>query len=125
MHSVRSGTDTNTLYLTLSDDVTVANLARFERTALVAARVLEADFVLVTDVGACTSITVSAVERINEVIDQLVQFGLDREVRLIKETTPEAVRERFEMVDGERDVDVDVLHATDELSPAAITKASS
>lgn len=125
MHSVRSDTDTNTLYLTLSEDVTVANLARFERTALVAARVLEADFVLVTDIGACTSVTASAVERINEVIDQLVQFGLEREVRLIEETTPTEVRKRFEAGAGERDIDVDVLHASDELSPTAITKASS
>jgi hypothetical protein len=106
MHSLRSDTDTNTLYMTFSEDVTVANLARLERTALVAARVLDRNFVLVTDISDCTGITASAIDRIDSVIDQLVQFGLDREVRVVGETTPVAVRRQFDDVDGERDIEI-------------------
>lgn len=106
MHSLRSDTDTNTLYMTFSEDVTVANLARLERTALVAARVLDRNFVLVTDISDCTGITASAIDRIDSVIDQLIQFGLDREVRVVGETTPVAVRRQFDDVDGERDIEI-------------------
>lgn len=106
MHSLRSDTDTSTLYMTFSEDVTVANLARLERTALVAARVLDRNFVLVTDISDCTGITASAIDRIDSVIDQLVQFGLDREVRVVGETTPVAVRRQFDDVDGERDIEI-------------------
>jgi hypothetical protein len=106
MHSLRSDTDTNTLYMTFSEDVTVANLARLERTALVAARVLDRNFVLVTDISDCTGVTASAIDRIDSVIHQLVQFGLDREVRVVGETTPVAVRRQFDEVDGERDIEI-------------------
>ena len=125
MHSLRSDTDTNTLHMTFSGKVTAANLARLERTAVVAARVLDTEFVLMTDISDCTGVTCSAIERIDDVVDQLVQFGLGREVRVVGETTPTAVKRQFDKSDRQRDIDVDVLDADDELSPEKAQKASS
>jgi hypothetical protein len=110
--------------MTFSGKVTAANLARLERTAVVAARVLDREFVLVTDISDCTGVTCSAIERIDSVVAQLVQFGLDREVRVVGETTPTAVKRQFDKSDRQRDIDVDVLD-DDELSPEKTHEASS
>lgn len=124
MHALRSDTDTNTLYMTFSEQVTATNLARLERTAVVAARVLERGFVLVTDVSDCTGVTCSAIEHVAAVVDQLAQFGLTRAVRVVGETTPTAVRRQFDELDGQHGIDVDVLHPGDELSAESIERAS-
>lgn len=125
MHSLRSDTDTNTLHMTLSGQVTAANLERLDRTAVVAARVLERDFVLVTDISDCTGVTCSAIERIDAVVNQLVQFGLGREIRVLGDTTPTAVKRQFDDLGEQRDIAVDVLHSDDELLPGRVDKAPS
>lgn len=124
MHALRSDTDSNTMYMTFSGDVTVRDLSRLERTALVAARVLDREFVLVTDVTDCASVTESAIERIDDVVGQLTQFGLDSVVRVVEETTPESVRRKFDRTETNREIAVDVVDAADEHSPPVPEKAS-
>jgi hypothetical protein len=111
--------------MTFSGKVTAANLERLERSAVVAARVLDSGFVLVTDISDCTGVTCSAIERIDSVVNQLVQFGLSREIRVVGDTTPTAVKRQFDSADDRRDVDVDVLDSADELTPEHTTKATS
>ena len=125
MHSLRSDTDTNTLHMTFSGKVTAANLERLERSAVVAARVLDSEFVLVTDISDCTGVTCSAIERIDSVVGQLGQFGLARAVRVVGDTTPTAVKRQFDSSDDRRDIEVEVLESADELSPERTTKATS
>ncbi len=123
MHALRSDTDSNTMYMILSGEVTVTDLSRLERTALVAARVLDREFVLVSDVTDCASITESAVERIDDVVGQLAQFGLGRVVRVVEETTPEQVPRKFDRRETDREIAVDVVDAADEQSPRPAEKA--
>lgn len=124
MPNVRSDTEANTLSMTFSGEVTVANLARLERTAVIAARVLDREFVLVTDISDCTSVTESAIKHVDGIVDQLVQFGLTHEVRIVAEDTPESVRQAFDQRETDGGVAVDVVRADDKLSPADIGKAS-
>ena len=113
MHSLQSDTDANTLHMTFSGQVTAANLERLERTAVVAARVLDREFLLVTDLSDCMGITCSAIRRVDSVVDQLVQFGLDSEVRVVGPTTPTAVTRQFDDIGQGRDIDVDIVDADD------------
>ncbi|MEF8784697.1 MAG: hypothetical protein V5A45_02100 [Haloarculaceae archaeon] len=124
MHALRSDTDSNTMHMTFSGEVTVTDLSRLERTAVVAARVLDREFVLVTDVTDCAGITESAIERIDDVVGQLGQFGLAREVRLVGETTPDSVLQRFGRTDADRDIALDVVDAADESSSSVPERAS-
>jgi hypothetical protein len=79
----------------------------------------------VTDVTDCDRVTTSAIERIDDVVGQLDQFGLSREVRVVSESTPERVRRTFDRVRTDREVAVDVVDAEDELSPVSPEKATS
>ncbi|WP_340099216.1 hypothetical protein [Salinibaculum salinum] len=124
MHALRSDTDSNTMYMMFSGEVTVADLSRLERTAVVAARVLDREFVLVTDVTDCVSVTDSALERIDDVVGQLKQFGLAREIRVVEETTSDRVRQRFGRMDADRGVAVDVVDAADESSSSVPERAN-
>lgn len=119
MHSVRSDTDSNTLYMTFSRDVTATDLARLDRTAIVAARVLDEGFVLVTDLTECDSITDAAVKRTERAVEQLGQFGLTKEVRVVADATPDGVERRFERTDTPCETVVGTVDGDGDLSPPA------
>ena len=114
MHNLRSDAETNTLFMTFSGEVTVANLDRLERTAVVAARVLESEFRLVTNISDCVDVTESAIERIKSVVGQLTQFGLTREVRIVGDSTPDTVRQTFDRLETAHGLTVDTVRTDDE-----------
>lgn len=114
MFEMHSEVDDNVLYTTFTGNVTVSNLHRLEQTALVAARLLDSEFALVTDVSDCTSVTQAAIARLGGVAEKLLDFGLSKEIRIVGEETPGEVQSEFDRVTADQPLRVTLLESTSE-----------
>ena len=92
MQRLRSDTAEDILYLILAGKVTASDVCRLERDAVVAARVLDEDFCLVTDISDCEHVSTTATEQIQQTVEQLHPFGLYREVHIVDDETPTRVQ---------------------------------
>jgi hypothetical protein len=93
---MRSDTVENVLYLILAEDVTASDVGRLERDAVVAARVLDEDFCLVTDIRDCKTVSRTATEQVQSTVERLLPFGLSCEIHVVGSETPESVRRVLE-----------------------------
>lgn len=92
MRQLSSDSTENVLHLELSGEVTASDVDRLERDAVLAARILDRGFTLVTDVSDCEYVSTPAAEQIRETVTHLMPFGLAEETHVVGPETPEHVR---------------------------------
>jgi hypothetical protein len=94
--SQQSEADRNAVHLVFEDAVTASDLAGHRRAAIVAARKHGRPFAVVTDLSDCESVSTPAAAEVRETLAHLVPFGLDREVVLAPDGTPDHVLDTFD-----------------------------
>jgi len=104
--SQQSDADRNVVHFVLEEAVTTTDLSGHRRTAILAARNLGRPFTIVTDLTNCETISSPVVNEVSETVSHHVPFGLEREMRVVSDTTPETVTETFAETATTPDVEV-------------------